>query len=107
MKTILKGERGVEKCWVCGSEYDLHCHEVFYGSGYRKLSKKHGMCVMLSGKNHNLSNDGVHFNRSLDFNLKRHFQKLFEEENSHGEFMKIFDKNYLAMTFEEFNKVGD
>lgn len=42
-----------------------------------------------------MSNDGVHFNRELDFNLKKLCQKKFEEVYPELEFLKIFGRNYL------------
>jgi len=92
MKSILQREK---ICWVCGNPNDLHCHEVFYGKANRKKSIKYGLQVYLCGKHHNLSNEGVHFNPTLDAILKQFAQKKFEEMYSREEFMKIFKRNYL------------
>lgn len=45
---------------------------------------------------HNMSNEGVHFNKELDLKFKRMAQKDFEE--SHGtreDFIKEFGRSYL------------
>lgn len=90
MKSILQKEK---MCWVCGSPHVVE-HHVFFG-GKRELSDKYGLTVYLCGKHHNASNEGVHFNKTLDNILKKFAQTKFEEVYSHEEFMKIFRKNYL------------
>lgn len=84
-----------KECYVCGTTYDLHCHHVFYGSGYRKLSEEYGCKLWLCAAHHNMSNFGVHFNKSLDRMLKRETQKAFEERHGHTRYMEVFDRNYL------------
>lgn len=49
----------------------LHRHEVFYGSLYRKRSIEDGLVVFLKPEMHNMSNEGVHFNKVFDLHLKR------------------------------------
>lgn len=83
------------KCYVSGVTYDIHIHEVFYGTANRKKSIEYGCCVPLTARLHNGSNKGVHFNKALDMRLKREMQKAFEKKYSHEEFMEIFHKNYL------------
>jgi hypothetical protein len=53
------------------------------------------MKVWLCGRHHNLSNEGVHFNRELDLRIKRTGQKTFEETHTRQEFRDIFGKSYL------------
>lgn len=88
-------QNDLSKCWVCGTTSNLHTHEVFYGSANRQKSIKYGCYVRLCGYHHNLSNNGVHFNKQLDTKLKQETQKAFEETHSHEEFIKVFGKNYL------------
>ena len=83
------------KCWVCGTTQNLHTHEVFFGTANRKKSIEWGCYVDLCGKHHNLSNEGVHFDKALDIKLKRFTQKKFEELHGHEKFMQIFHRNYL------------
>lgn len=81
-------------CYVCGTTLNLHKHHVFGGAN-RKHSEKYGLTVWLCGRHHNMSEEGVHFNKALDLKLKTKYQKIFEDEHGHDEFMKIFGRNYL------------
>lgn len=83
------------RCYVCGTTRDIHIHEIFYGTANRKKSIKHGMCIGLCGKHHNMSGEGVHFNKLLDIELKRKAQRKFEETHTREEFMREFGRNYL------------
>lgn len=83
------------KCLVCGSTYNTHIHEVFFGTANRKLSIKYGLCVCLCARHHNMSNEGVHYNKALDTKLKVFAQKKFNEVYPDLDFRKIFGKNYL------------
>jgi len=90
--TILQDK---EEFFVSHETSNLVRHEVFYGTANRKLSKEYGLWVWLKPSWHNMSNNGVHFNKELDLSLKRYAQKKFEEKYSRDEFIKIFGKNYL------------
>lgn len=81
-------------CYVCGTIYNLHCHHVFGGSN-RKNSEKLGLKVYLCAKHHNMSNDGVHFNKNLDIQIKQEAQQRYEKTHTHEEFMQYIGKNYL------------
>ena len=84
------------KCYVCGTTYNLHRHHVFYGTSNRKNSEKYNMVVCLCAAHHNMSSTGVHSNKKLDLRLKKEYQLRWEKENGNREdFMKIFGKNYL------------
>lgn len=84
------------ECWVSHQhDCDLVRHEVFYGSGYRKLSKRHGLWVYLTPYWHNMSNEAVHNNKELDTKLKQFAQRKFEELYSHEEFIKIYGRSWL------------
>lgn len=91
-KSILQGDK---RCYICGNTYNLHEHHIFFGSN-RRNSEKHGFKVWLCGPHHNLSNEGVHFDRTLDLYLKRQCQKAFEKTHSREEFLNIIGKNYLT-----------
>ena len=82
-------------CFVCGTTQGLHKHHIFYGRANRKLSEKWGCWCWLCGRHHNLSSEGVHFNKPLDLHLKKESQQRFEFLHSHEEFMEIFGKNYI------------
>lgn len=91
-KSIVSNER---ICLVCSTTYNLHKHHIFFGSGKRALSEKYGCWCYLCGIHHNLSNAGVHFNKSLDNELKEMCQRRFIEVYPDKDFLKIFGRNYL------------
>lgn len=92
MKSIVQKNK---ECFICKTTQDLHEHHIFFGRANRRLSEKYGMKVWLCGRHHNLSNEGVHFNRELDLYIKRIGQKTFEETHTRQEFRDIFGKSYL------------
>lgn len=75
----------------------MHLHHVYEGTGRRKLSDKYGLTVWLCAKHHNMSDEGVHFNRMLDLALKQAAQKKAMRHYSWDveSFIKIFGKNYI------------
>lgn len=83
-------------CFFCGKRTGLHRHEVFYGTSNRRKSISLGLQVWLCAEHHNLSSQGVHLNHERDLLLKKYAQRVFEEANSHEEFMNTFHKNYLG-----------
>ena len=92
MQSIIQKEK---RCFVCGTTYNLHDHHIFYGNSNRKQSEKHGLKVWLCGHDHNMSNEGVHFNKELDTELKQLAQRKFEETHTREEFRAIFGKSWL------------
>lgn len=92
MRSIVQFER---ECLVCKSTNNLHKHHIFFGSANRKLSEQYGCWCYLCARHHNMSNEGVHFNKPLDNLLKKHAQKIFTEVYPDLDFVKIFGKNYL------------
>lgn len=76
--------------------YIVIISHIIYGTANRRLSEKYGLKVWLCGKHHNLSNEGVHFNKELDRRLKVLAQKRFEEEYPNESFLRIFGRNYIA-----------
>ena len=85
-----------KQCYVCGAEYNIHTHEVYFGKN-RNNSIEDGCCVYLCGRHHNQSNDGVHFNHDLDLKLKQDFEKKWLEiyNKTIEDFIKRYGKNYL------------
>lgn len=91
-KSILQEDK---KCYVCGYTYALHKHHIF-GASARPKSEKYGLTVWLCPHHHNMSDEGVHFNKELDMHLKRRAQKLYEHSiGSREEFIKEFIRSYL------------
>lgn len=92
MESILSNEK---RCYVCGSQINLHRHHIYFGTSNRKNSEIHGCWVWLCAYHHNLSDEGVHFNHMLDLALKQECQRAFEKEHSREEFREIFGKSWL------------
>ena len=90
-KSILQNEK---VCYVCGRTYNLHKHHIFGGAN-RNTSERNGFTVYLCAYHHNLSNEGVHFNRTLDLDIKKQCQAEYEKTYKREEFMKLIGKNYL------------
>lgn len=84
-----------ENCVVCGTSLNIHKHEIFYGTANRKLSIKYGLVISLCAKHHNMSNEGIHYNKKLDLKYKKIGQKKFEKIYPDLDFIKIFGRNYL------------
>ena len=87
--------KDMKRCYVCGTPFNIHIHHCIYGTGKRKLSDKYGLIIPLCARHHNLSNEGVHFNKTLDNEIKKEAQKKFKEVYPELDFLKIFGKNYL------------
>lgn len=94
----------MKECYICKTTQNLHKHHVFGGTANRKLSEKYKMFVYLCGPDHNMSNKGIHFNKKMDFRLKQIYQQKFMSMYPDLNFVKIFGKNYLGMTWEEYKK---
>lgn len=94
MKSILQKKK---RCLICHTEQDLHLHHVWEGRGRRNISDRWGLTVYLCSKHHNMSDEGVHFNRELDLALKQAAQR--KAMTHYGwtteDFIKIMGKNYL------------
>lgn len=91
-KSILQDKKC---CYFTGRTDRLHLHHIYFGRGLRKISDREGFTVYLIPELHNMSNEGVHFNRALDLKLKQDCQRKYEETHSREEFIKIIGKNYI------------
>lgn len=95
MRSIMSNEK---ECFICRTTKDLHKHHIFSGTANRRQSEKYGCWVYLCADHHNMSNDGVHFNKPFDIVLKKYCQKIWEDVENNGtreEFIHIFGKSYL------------
>ena len=80
-----------DRCYLCGSSYNLTWHEIFRGAN-RRNSMKFGFCLRLCLNCHEEKQEDIIFN---DF-WHRQAQLYFEEHiGSREEFLKIFRRNYL------------
>ena len=103
--SILQGKE--KRCFATiESGIVLHKHHIFYGSGHRKISDKHGLWVWLKPEKHNIGRESLHMRpgHGLDLELKQRAQRAFEAEYGHEEFMKVIGRNYLE-TYEELPEV--
>lgn len=92
-KSIIQTEK---ECYVCKTTIGLHKHHIFFGVANRKLSELYGMTVWLCPRHHNMSNEGVHYNRELDLHLKRLAQEHYEARyGTREDFRETFGRSYL------------
>lgn len=85
--------KSLDWCYICGRPREA-IHHIFYGTGNRKISDKNGFVVPLCASCHTGQN-GVHFNRELDLELKRRCERKFLETHRLAEFMTLIGRNYL------------
>ena len=90
------------QCLYCRTTLNLHYHHV-YGGRNRQKSEKYKCTCWLCGVHHDLSNDGVHFNKELDTEIKDKCQRIFETMYSHELFMQEFGRDYIE---EKYNEGG-
>jgi hypothetical protein len=88
-------QKDMSKCFFCGTPFNLHVHEIFFGTANRKKSIENGLYVSLCARHHNMSGESVHLNHDMDLRLKRIGQKAFEKNHTREDFMSIFHRNYL------------
>lgn len=86
-----------KECYICKTTYNIHLHHIYEGTGRRKISDKEGCWCYLCGRHHNLSDEGVHFNKELDLMLKMTCQTIWESQNNHDRdrFRELFGRSYL------------
>lgn len=84
----------LDNCYFCRKSAQC-IHEVYFGTANRKVSIKNGFCVGLCNYHHNSSNNSVHYNREMDLELKKLYQKEYEKNHTKEEFIKLIGKNYL------------
>lgn len=85
-----------KECFFCGKTEGLARHHVYGGTANRRKSETYGCVVWLCGPHHNLSTEGVHFNKKRDLQLKQYTQREFEKLYGHDKFMETFHRNYLG-----------
>lgn len=74
-----------------------HRHEVFFGTANRQKSIRDGLVIFLTPELHNMSDKGIHFNRSFDIVAKRAGERAWLDYygKTIDEFIKEYGKNYL------------
>ena len=89
MESIIQNHKA---CFKCGTTLNLHKHHIYFGAN-RKVSDKLGLWVWLCARHHNMSDEGVHFNREFDLELKRLGQDIYSK--NHDDFMEQIGRSYL------------
>ena len=90
-KSILQHEK---ECFVTHAKYGLHKHHI-YGGPNRRISEENGFYIYLIPKLHNMSNEGIHFNKDFDLYVKKLCQAEYEKTHTRAEFMALIGRNYL------------
>lgn len=93
--SVLQGKS--KRCYFTDAETGaLEKHHIYFGSGLRQISDKHGFWVWLKPEWHR-GTQGVHGRdgHKIDLTLKRDCQRRFEQTHSREEFMAIVGRNYL------------
>lgn len=93
MKSIVQ-DLDQERCFLCGSIFNLELHHIMHGTANRRLSTLYGLTCWLC-RNHHTGKFGVHNNAQLNRKLQMAAQKAFEQTHTRQEWMRIFGKNYL------------
>ena len=90
-KSILQQKK---ECFITHRKYGLHKHHI-YGGPNRRISEENGFYIYLVPRLHNMSDDGIHFNKGFDLYVKRLCQEKFEQTHTREEFMNLIGRNYL------------
>ena len=94
----------MKECYVCKTTHNIVRHHVFYGTGNRKISEKYKLFENLCSYHHNMSNEGVHFNKELDNEIKQKWQNILELQfmndgmnqfQARDTFILLIGRNYL------------
>ena len=92
MKSILQQTK---ECFVTHQTEGLHKHHIYPGYGTRMICEENGFYIYLIPRLHNMSDDGIHFNKGFDLYIKKLCQEEFEKTHTRAEFMALIGKNYL------------
>jgi hypothetical protein len=84
----------LSKCIICDTNRNIHIHHIFGGTANRSKSEEFHCLAALCARHHNGSSNSVHFNKTMDDNLKKYAQKRFEEVYPELSFRDIFGKNF-------------
>lgn len=74
-----------------------HRHECFFGIRNRQKSIEDGLIVFLEPKYHNMSDKGVHYNKTFRDYMQKEAQKTWMRyyNKTEEDFRKRYGKNYL------------
>ena len=85
----------LDRCIFCGAP-DPDIHEV-YGGSNRQISMANGFCVPLCRWHHLMvtNPDKTALGFVIDKELKEKCQKVYEQQHTREEFIKLIGKNYI------------
>lgn len=86
--SLLDTESGA--CYLCGRRRDTVRHEIYFGTGNRKLAKAAGLWANLCTDCH----ARVHADKKYDEFLKNVGYEVYTREHSPEEFYKLFRRYY-------------
>lgn len=93
MKSVIQKKK---QCYKCGAITNLHSHHIFEGTANRRKSEKYGLKIWLCPGHHNMSKEGIHFDREFDKETKQMAQRYFESHiGSREYFIMEFGKSWL------------
>lgn len=90
-----------KECYICRTTENLHRHHIYYGRKDRPQSERFGCWCWLCARHHNFSDEGVHFNKELDDELKDLCQRVFELTYPDVRFTDHFFKNNKQSKYDE------
>lgn len=88
-------QENMDECYICHTTQNLHLHHIYAGTANRKKSDEYNAVIRLCGKHHNMSKQGIHFNKELNLKIKQRAQIELEKEYSHEWFIQTFGKSYI------------
>ena len=85
----------LEHSYLSGTPTNV-IHHIYGGNGRRKISERYGFIIPLTPKEHNMSDEAIHFNKPVDMMIKRKCQAKYESMGHTGEeFISIIGRSYL------------
>lgn len=92
MKSVFQKNK---ECYCCGTTMNIHEHHIFGGPN-RKACEKRGLKIFLCAYHHNMSDEGIHFDKAYDLYIKQMAQKYYEEfYGTRSDFRREFIRSYL------------
>lgn len=94
MNSLISNEK---KCYVCGTQFNLHKHHIFKGVRNRKKADEDGLWVYLCYLHHE-GTSGVHGKNGyeLDLKLKKLAErKWLEQDRTVDDFINRYGRNFL------------
>ena len=74
-----------------------HRHEIFFGNPNRRHSIEDGLVIFLRPEEHNMSKNGIHFNKEFDLYAKKKAQERWMEfyGKTEAQFIKRYGRSFI------------